>query len=312
MRLLRALGVLLILSAIAVALSRAPDLPVEALVGRWAPAPSDFLDIDGQLVHLRDEGAPRGKPPLVLLHGAGDSLHAWEGWVRALRGERRIITFDLPGNGLTGPSRSGDYHADTLARFVLALMDRLQVPRFVIGGHSMGGDVAWRVAALAPARVAGLVLVDATGPAYEPESVPLMLRFAQLPLVGALGDTLLPRAAVAATLQSLYGDPARVSAEQVDRSFELTRRAGNRAALRERLAQAADDAAPDVPQRLAALRTPTLLLWGDRDRLTPPSLARTYTRLIPGSQLVTFPGLGHLPHVEDPVATAQAVSAWGH
>ena len=80
----RLVGLLLILSAIALALTHEPDWPVQTLVARWAPPPSDFVEVKGQLVHLRDEG-PRDDPlPIVLVHGTSASLHSWEGWVRAL------------------------------------------------------------------------------------------------------------------------------------------------------------------------------------------------------------------------------------
>ncbi|HET9978510.1 MAG TPA: alpha/beta fold hydrolase, partial [Burkholderiaceae bacterium] len=101
-RLLRIFGLLLMLTALAVALSRAPDRPVESLVARWAPPPSEFIEVRGQLVHIRDVG-PRADPaPLVLLHGTGASLHTWEGWTATLAKTRRVIAFDLPGFGLTG------------------------------------------------------------------------------------------------------------------------------------------------------------------------------------------------------------------
>lgn len=87
--LLRIVGGLLMASALALAMSRAPDLPVQGLVARWAPPPSDFIDLHGQLVHVRDEG-PRNDPvPIVLIHGTSASLHTWQGWSAALRGQRR-------------------------------------------------------------------------------------------------------------------------------------------------------------------------------------------------------------------------------
>lgn len=301
---LRVVGLLLILSAIAVALSRAPDRPVETLVARWAPPPSDFLDLDGQLVHLRDVG-PRGDPvPVVLIHGTSASLHTWEGWVAALARERRVITFDLPGFGLTGPNASGDYRGDTYARFVLALLDRLQVGRVVIGGNSLGGEVAWRVAVMAPERFERLILVDAGGPAFERESVPVGWVIASVPVLNRLMEHLLPRSMVAASVASVYGDPARVSDELVDRYFELTLRAGNRRALVQRLQQMQPG---EGAERVASITQPTLILWGGRDRLIPPAVGRWFDEQIADSTLVVFDDLGHVPHEEDPARTVQPV-----
>ena len=82
--LLRIFGALLLVTALALALSRAPDRPVETLVARWALPPSDFIEVRGQVVHLRDEG-PRDDPlPLVLIHGTSASLDNWVGWVGAV------------------------------------------------------------------------------------------------------------------------------------------------------------------------------------------------------------------------------------
>jgi pimeloyl-ACP methyl ester carboxylesterase len=87
-----------------VAFTWAPDRPVAELTGRWAPPPSTFIDVKGLKVHVRDEG-PRSDPaPIVLIHGTSASLHTWEGWVAALKGQRRVITMDLPGFGLIGPN----------------------------------------------------------------------------------------------------------------------------------------------------------------------------------------------------------------
>ena len=124
----------------------APDQPVSALAPRWAQAPSQFVPVGTMLVHLRDEG-PRDDPaPIVLLHGTSDSLHTWDGWSAALRGQRRVIRFDLPGFGLTGPHPQADYSIDAYVRFVLAVLDTLDVQTFVLGGNSLGGQIAGHVA----------------------------------------------------------------------------------------------------------------------------------------------------------------------
>jgi len=307
----RLVGLLLIFTALAVGLSHAPDRPVETLVARWAPPPSDFIEIKGQLVHLRDEG-PRGDPaPIVLLHGTAASLHTWEGWVKALKVQRRVVSFDLPGFGLTGPFTGqytpDDYRGDTYARFVIDLLDALQLPRVVLGGNSLGGEVAWRVATLAPARVQQLILVDAAGPPFTPESVPIGFMAARLPVLGWISQHLTPRELVADSVASVYADRSRVSPALVDRYHELTLREGNRRALNLRLNQMVigEDA-----ERIAQVKQPTLILWGAQDRLIPPAVGRDFARRIAGSQLVVLDGLGHVPQEEDPVRSVEPVKAF--
>ena len=301
---LAGIGLLLVAGAIALALARTPDCTVESLLPRWAPPPSAFISLKGQSVHYRDEG-PRDDPlPLVLVHGTSASLHTWEGWVAALKSERRVISFDLPGFGLTGPSASGDYRDETYAHFVLELLDELKVRRFAIGGNSLGGEVAWRTALAAPARVERLILVDAAGYAYQPKSVPIGFRIARIPLLNRIGDILLPRSLVEASVLKVYGDPSRVTPALVDRYFELTLREGNRRALGQRFQQMAlgADAA-----RIRELKLPTLILWGARDELNPAENARRFQADIAGSRLVMFDELGHVPHEEDPARTVAAV-----
>jgi pimeloyl-ACP methyl ester carboxylesterase len=308
---LRFIGIVMMLSALAVTLAHAPDRSVESLVARWAPPPSDFIVVKGQLVHFRDEG-PRADPaPLVLIHGTASSLHTWEGWVAALHGTHRVITFDLPGFGLTGPFTGqyapDDYHGDTLARFTLDLMDALHVQRFSIGGNSLGGEVAWRVASLAPARVSRLVLVDASGYQFHPVRMPAGFLIARTPVLHYLGEFLTPRSMVEDSVRDVYAHPDRVTAPLVDRYFEMQLREGNRHALSVRLTQL--DAGKDVG-RLARLAVPTLIVWGDQDRLIPPANAQAFARDIPGASLVMLKDLGHVPQEEDPAASVAPVKAF--
>ena len=307
----RAFGVLLMLTALAVTLTHAPDRSVDSLVTRWAPPPSDFMYVKGQFVHFRDEGPKTDPVPLVLVHGTAASLHTWQGWVGDLRGRRRVITFDLPGFGLTGPFGGeyprDDYHADNLARFTLDFLDALHVQRFAIGGNSLGGEVAWRVAAAAPARVDRLILVDATGYAFVPEHVPAGFQIARVPGVNRIGEFLTPRAVVEDSVKDVYGDPSRVTSALVDRYFEMQTREGNRHALNVRMQEIATDLAP---RRIATLKLPTLILWGAKDRLVPPVNAQHFHEDIAGSQLVIFPGLGHVPQEEDAQTSVAPVRAF--
>lgn len=283
----------------------APDRPVAELAAKWAPPPSQFVEVEGMQVHLRDEGVRADPAPIVLLHGTSSSLHTWDGWVAALAGERRVIRIDLPGFGLTGPTPDGDYTIARYVRFMRALLDHLGVERCVLAGNSFGGQIAWETAlALSPSRVAGLVLVDAAGYPLESESVPVAFRIAQVPVLRDLMQVTLPRAMVESSLRNVYGDASKVTSTLVDRYFDMTVREGNREALVQRFEQA-----PHGPgsERIRELRVPTLILWGELDRLIPRSHADLFHQDIAGSRLVVFPGLGHTPHEEDPAVTAQVV-----
>jgi pimeloyl-ACP methyl ester carboxylesterase len=104
--------------------------------------------------------------------------------------------------------------------------------------------------------------------------------------------------------QNIYGDPGKVTQEQIDRSVELTQRAGNRRALLERAQQRRTGI---LAERIPELKLPTLILWGGRDRLIPPDDAERFHRDIAGSTLVVFDDLGHAPEEEDPARTVAAV-----
>lgn len=299
-----AVASLTLIAALGVVASWEPDRPAAALEARWAQPPSTFIDVKGQRVHLRDEGPRADSSPIVLIHGTSASLHTWDGWAEQLRGRRRVIRFDLPGFGLTGPNVTGDYSDAAHARFVIDVADALGLSRFVAGGNSLGGEIAWRAALLAPQRVERLILVDAAGYAVVPESIPLGFRLAYSPATSWLVETTLPRALVASSVRNVYGEPSRVTPGLVDRYFDLTLRAGNRRALVQRMAQfiPGEDAG-----RLRELKLPTLILWGGRDRLIPPDSARRFATDIAGSELVMFDTLGHVPHEEDPAATLAPV-----
>ena len=277
-----------------------PDRRVASLTNRWGKPPSQFMALDGMQIHFRDEG-PRNDPtPIILLHGTASSLYSWDGWAEPLKARHRVIRFDRPGFALTGPNPSNDYSMRYYADFLAKLMDELQVKRAIITGNSSGGRMAWEFAAAYPDRTAGLILV---APAGYPRStaLPMGLRIAMAPWASPILAHILPRSQVTKGLQGSFGDPAKVTPEMVDRSYELTLREGNRTALGETLRQAQET---DNSAKIATIKTPTLILWGTKDTVIPmmPDAER-FHHDIADSRLVTFPGLGHMVQEEAPAAS---------
>ena len=284
----------------------APDRTVQSLAPRWAAPPSRFIAVQGMQVHLRDEG-PRDDPlPIVLLHGTSASLHTWDGWAQQLSPKHRVIRVDLPAFGLTGPRPDADYSIAAYVRFVVALLDAVQVTECALAGNSLGGQIAWNTALTHPQRVRKLVLVDAAGYPLLPESVPIGFQLARMPIVRDVMQYVLPRGLVQSSVRNVYGDPAKVTPELVDRYYDLSLRAGNRQALVQRLQQPLSGNEAAIP----TIRQPTLILWGTKDRLIPPDHAQRFAHDLPSARLHLFEGLGHVPHEEDPLATVAVVQGF--
>lgn len=272
-----------------------PDIPVAELERQYADGASRFVRVGTQRVHVRDEGSG---PAVVLIHGTAASLHTWDAWAIALRDSHRVVRFDLPGFGLTGPSADGDYSIEAFTAFVAATLDSLQVPSAIVAGNSLGGEIAWHFALTSPARVRGLVLIDPAGlPIDAPP--PLAMQLARTPVLNALVRVVSPRALVRRSLLDVYANDALVTDTLVDRYWAMLRRPGAREAFVRRVQQ--QRYATEAP--LERIATPTLVVWGDADTWIPTRLATEFVRRIPGATLALIPNAGHVPHEEVPAAT---------
>jgi pimeloyl-ACP methyl ester carboxylesterase len=283
-----------------------PDIPHAKLVERYGGAPSKYIELsDGSTAHYRDQGNPDGMP-IILLHGFSSSLFTWEGWVPLLGSKYRVITVDLPGHGLTGRTPDDNYSFDAFQAFVERFTEAIHVEQFVVGGHSMGGEVAARFTLNLPDRVKALILVNASGvsvPDLKREE-PLGFALLRMPIVKYGLLWFAPKSLVAEGLKKFYVDPSLVTDEQIERYWMLIRHQGNRSALIKRASLARPVALND---RLARIGTPTLILWGEEDRLEPIAVGKAYASSIAGAEAVYLAGVGHVPEEEAPDKSAAAV-----
>ena len=225
-------------------------------------------------------------PPLVLVHGAGGSADLWQPQLAGLADLTRVVAPDLPGHGPLGGRGEPSIAAYTewLDAFLAALDPG---PVFLVG-HSMGGAVAQAEALARPERLAGLVLIATA---------------ARLRVLARLVDLLRgdPREGrrLIQDLSFAAGAP-REHVEMVDR---ILREGAPLVTLGDYLACDRFD----VRDRLATIRTPTLVLTGAEDRLTPPKGGRLLAEAIPGARLVEIAAAGHFPQLEQPVAVNGAI-----
>ncbi len=300
-------GALALLLAVVglIAAAWTPDTDAAAMRAKYGTRASQFVDVGGGLtVHLRDEG-PRDAPVLVLLHGSNSFLQTWDAWAVQLATRYRVIRLDLPGHGMTGADPKRDYSRAAFVSVVDRVVARLGVARFVLGGNSMGGGVAWAYAYAHPEKLRGLVLIDASGePEPEQSSPPLGFRLARTPGIRDLMTVITPRSLIADGLRSSVADPARVTDATIDRYWELLRYPGNRRATIDRFATPREGAVT------GPLSVPTLILWGANDQLIPVSSAKWFAGQVPGAHTIVYPHVGHLMMEEIPERSAHDLSDW--
>jgi pimeloyl-ACP methyl ester carboxylesterase len=272
----------------------------ERLLAEYRDPTAGFVQVDGVELHLQDEGQG---PALLLLHGAGASLHTWDAWARELREEYRVLRVDLPPFGLTGPHPEDRYDPETYLALLDGLLDQVGVEEAVLVGNSMGGHVAARYAATRPDRVRALVLL---APAGYPQSLPWSLRILSSRLLGWFTGRVTPRWVVARAVADAYGDPDRIAPGTVDRYWRLLRGPSVRRGFR-RLASEMDRLRREEPEWVREIQAPTLLLWGDQDRFVPPAHARNWLLDLPHGRVVLLEGVGHVPMEEVPEESLEAV-----
>jgi pimeloyl-ACP methyl ester carboxylesterase len=234
-------------------------------------------------------GGPRaqGRPPLVLIHGAGGNRLFWPPRLRRIEAVD-VYALDLPGHGESGGAARAT--VEGYAAAVVEWMRGMEVGRGLIAGHSMGGAIALTLALLYPERVAGLILVGSGGRLrVHPD---ILTQTAQ-------PDTF--RGAVDVVVEWSF------SAQTPPRLTELARQRmiANSASVLHNDFLACDRF--DVLDSLGAIRAPTLVLCGQEDRLTPEKYSHALAERIDGAHLVMIPGAGHMVMLEQPEAAKQAI-----
>jgi pimeloyl-ACP methyl ester carboxylesterase len=284
------------------------DQSPEEVYKKYALAGSQQIAIGGVQLHYSDEGNRLDSTPLLLIHGTSSSLRTWDGVTAQLKSQYRIIRFDLPGFGLTGPNPNHDYTTRYYNEVIDSLMMALQISRVIIVGNSLGGAIATQYAIYQPGKVRGLVLVDAAGlPPAKKTTGAIGFKLAQMPVINQLLTIITPRVLVKKSLQDAYGDTGKVTDSLTTQYFDMLTREGNRKALVDRMRQGWQVTDGNF---LTKVQAPTLIVWGSQDRLIPVENAELFQQKIKNSQVHIWGNLGHVPMEEDPVAFSEVLLKW--
>ena len=284
------------------------DQSPEEVYKKYALASSQQIAIGGVQLHYSDEGNRLDSTPLLLIHGTSSSLRTWDGVTAQLKNQYRIIRFDLPGFGLTGPNPNHDYSTRYYNEVIDSLLKALQISRVIIVGNSLGGAIATQYAIYQPGKVRGLVLVDAAGlPPAKKTTGAIGFKLAQMPVINQLLTKITPRVLVKKSLEDAYGDVGKVTDSLTTQYFDMLTREGNRKALVDRMRQGWQLTDGNF---LTKVEAPTLIVWGSKDRLIPVENAALFEQKIKNSQVHIWDNLGHVPMEEDPIEFSDILKKW--
>lgn len=270
-----------------------PDIKLTELEKRYGTAKLQRIEVDGLTVHYKDSG-PKEAPALLLLHGFGSSLQTWDEWAMKLDPTYRVIRLDLPGFGLTGASPLRDYSEEKDVAILTHFADQLGLNKFSVIGHSMGGKMAWSLAASQADRVQALVLMAPDG---FPEAKDIGSKPYEVPAVMGLIKYCLPKYFVQKSIEPAFADAEALNQVLLNRYYDMLRAPGVRGAILDRSNQTVYT---DPVPRLRKIKAPTLLLWGELDQMIPKSNAQSYAGVLLNSTTVIVPKLGHLLQEEQP------------
>jgi pimeloyl-ACP methyl ester carboxylesterase len=287
-----ALLALVALAGMAAARGERPPRPSGAWLARAGVEPR-YLDVDGVRVRYVRRGAG---PPVVLVHGILSSAYTWADVIPALAATHDVIALDLPGFG--GSDIPPAFTADRYVPLLRGFLDALGLPKVDLVGHSLGGAVACAFTAAEPGRVARLVLVDSAGFNLGTQDRPWLLRLAGSPGVAAALEALpIRRPLVKLGLRQVFEDDGRITPERVEEYVAPLFRPGASAFLAGLLRDARRLGLPDA---IAHVRAPTLVVWGEQDAWAPLAHADRFVAAIPGARKAVITPCGHIPQEERP------------
>lgn len=304
-------------------LSDAPLAPLDDSVHIW---PGQHIQVGAARIHVRSTPTDDlGAEPMLLVHGLGGSAHNWTDLAGALRNRFACTSLDLPGHGRSDPAPVRDYTPAAHARLTSDYLDQADHGPVHLVANSMGGAICILVAAQRPELVRTLTLISPAVPDNRLRVYPLRhdprMGLMAIPYLGELGMRVMnkryaPEVRVAGTLAVCFADRSRYPDERLREAVDEARARmsmpwGDAAFLRSMrgLALSQFVRGRAAWSAMRAIEAPTLVLWGDTDRLVAPDLAPYVAAAIPDARLLVLDRVGHTAMMEDPVTTARAILA---
>lgn len=271
--------------------------------------PDRTISIHGVNINYTANIRSNGRPTVVLIHGFGASLETWNDIYPLLCESYSVIRMDLKGCGFSDKPKDDQYTTSDQARLLVEFLAELKQTHVVLVGHSLGGGVALLTYFESKVKtqgidVRGLVLSDSAG--YS-QDLPFFVSAVRNPIM-RLFSNLMPAGCKARfVLNRIFEVKDQVTPDRVHRYAFFLDRPGSRYALHQTAKQIVPQNVSELVAQFSTVTIPTLILWGENDRVIPMENARRFNQDIPNSQLVVLRGTGHIPHEERPAETFAAI-----
>jgi pimeloyl-ACP methyl ester carboxylesterase len=257
-------------------------------------------------LHFSDRG--KGKT-LLFLHGFGANSYTWTKVSDTLSQNHRVILLDLKGHGASPKPNDNAYSLHDQAELVTAFIMENGLEDLTLIGHSLGGGIALLVAlkldSKVPNPISSLILVDTV--AYS-QPLPTFIKILRVPILAQLLACLVPnRLQALQVLRLAYHDNDKITNDTIDAYSAPLALPGAHHALIETAKQIIPQDIEDISSRYGTIRIPTLLLWGEHDRIVPLEIGERLHGAISNSDLVVIDDAGHIPQEEAPAVTLQAI-----
>ena len=298
-RMLNRRGVAVGLALLIVMTACSSPPPIPPYFEAFERIPIHTVEVNGERVAYLDVGQGQ---PVILIHGFGGSMWQWEHQQQPLSAKFRLITPDLIGSGLSTKPEI-EYRPEQMLDYFIGFMDALRIRQATLVGNSMGAGLAIGMALTYPDRVSQLILIDGL-PANVRErltspSIKRTLDTAAPSWLASFGNWLFGGVMIESVLKEIVHDPALLTPAVIERSNRNRQRPGVIPPL-----MTVRDTLPlwesGFAKRIGEIRHPTLILWGEEDRVFPLPVGEDLHRTIKGSALVRIPNAGHIPQWEQP------------
>lgn len=280
--------------------------PIPPYFEAFERIPIKTASVKGQRIAYLDVG--QGEP-VILIHGFGGSMWQWEHQQTPLSAQVRLITPDLIGSGLSDKPDIA-YLPEQMLEYFIGFMDAVQTKQATLVGNSMGAGLAIGMALAHPDRVSQLILIDGLPANVRDKltspSIKRAMNTSAPSWIVSFGNWLFGGFMIESILREIVHDPALLTPAVIERSNRNRQRPGLIAPT-----MSARDNLPlweaGFAKRIGEITQPTLILWGEEDRVFPIGVGEELQRTIKGSSLVRIPQAGHIPQWERPDLVNQAM-----